>query len=153
MIQFGPCDNLTRQILAESNMRSTGRGASHLSKSCHLAKDWSHQGRICGLPFLMGKRHPGEKDVLQMGQNYAFHPNLPEGTFSGNCHLAEGACHKIARLNHNIFSGVSPAGIFRLLGAAAASTFLSLNTTLGLRHSLALGTCNRTPTSFTNKMF
>ena len=138
MIQFGPYDNLTRQILAQSNMRSTASGPSHLSKSCHLATGWSHQGRICGLPFLTRKRHAGEKDVLQMGQNYAIHQSLPKDACSGDCHLAEGAYHKIARLNHNIFSGVSPAGIFRLLGAAAALTFLSLDTSLGLRHSLGM---------------
>ena len=73
-----------------------------------------------------------------MGQNYAQHTSLPKDALSGDCHLAEGAYHKIARLNHNIFSGVSPAGIFRLLGAAAALTFLSLDTSLGLRHSLGM---------------
>ena len=125
MIQFGPYDNLTRQILAQSNMRSTAGWPRRVSKSCHLASGWSHQGKMGGLPSLTEKQHQRERVVLQMHQNHSLRPSLPEGVFSGSCHLAEEASEKIGGLNHNILSGVSPAAICRLLGAAALLTFLS----------------------------
>ena len=79
-----------------------------------------------GLPFLTKKQHQRETVVLQIRQNHALKPALPEATSFGNCHLAEKSLLGDGGLNHNILSGVSPAAICRLLGAAAALlTFLS----------------------------